>query len=122
MVARAHQTLIWERTRHMLRLRSALREFFPAAQAAYADLGLTAALKRARRHSVAARAEPGLIGYYAGASPDGTIAHVSIWDSEEHANQMGRLKEMIIDARADAEKAGVSFTTPIVNYPVDWVV
>jgi transposase len=43
VVARAHQTLIWERTRHTLRLRSALREFFPAALVAYADLGLTAA-------------------------------------------------------------------------------
>jgi hypothetical protein len=27
VVARAHQTLIWERHRHMLRLRIALREF-----------------------------------------------------------------------------------------------
>ena len=43
VAARAHQTLIWERTRHTLRLRSALREFFPAALAAYAGLGLTAA-------------------------------------------------------------------------------
>jgi transposase len=83
VVARAHQTLIWERTRHTLRLRSALREFFPAALGAYADLGLTAAdtlellvrapapaaaakltatqisaaLKRARRHDVPARAQ-----------------------------------------------------------------
>ena len=83
VVARAHQTLIWERTRHTLRLRSALREFFPAALAAYADLGLTAAdtlellarapnpaaaakltlsqisaaLRRARRHDVPARAK-----------------------------------------------------------------
>ena len=64
---------------------------------------------------------PGLISYYAGSSPDGSMVHVSIWDSEEHASQMGRLKEMIIDARADSEKAGVSFI-PIVNYPVDWVV
>src|SRR6185437_2724009 len=38
LVARAHQTLIWERTRHVLRLRSALREFFPAALTAYGDL------------------------------------------------------------------------------------
>jgi hypothetical protein len=30
IVTRAHKTLIWERTRHMLRLRHALREFFPA--------------------------------------------------------------------------------------------
>jgi transposase len=43
VVARAHQTLIWERTRHMLRLRSSLREFFPGALAAYAPSGLTAA-------------------------------------------------------------------------------
>jgi transposase len=83
VVARAHQTLIWERTRHTLRLRSALREFFPAALVAYADLGLTAAdtlellarapapgpaaklttaqisaaLKRARRRDVPARAQ-----------------------------------------------------------------
>ena len=38
MVARAHQTLIWERTRHMLRLRAALRDFFPAALDAFDDL------------------------------------------------------------------------------------
>jgi transposase len=83
VVARAHQTLIWERTRHLLRLRSALREFFPAAQVAYAEVGLagadalellvkapdpvsaaklttaqiTAALTRARRHAVPAKAE-----------------------------------------------------------------
>jgi hypothetical protein len=31
VLARAHQQLIGERTRHLLRLRSALREFFPAA-------------------------------------------------------------------------------------------
>jgi hypothetical protein len=62
---------------------------------------------------------PGLISYYAGASPDGSMIHVSIWDSDEHASQMGQLKEMIVDARNDAEKAGVSFI-PIVNYPVDW--
>lgn len=35
VVARAHQTLVWERTRHMLRLRAALREYFPAALVAY---------------------------------------------------------------------------------------
>jgi transposase len=38
VLARAHQNLVWERTRHTLRLRSALREFFPAALAAYPDL------------------------------------------------------------------------------------
>ncbi len=38
VLARAHQNLVWERIRHVLRLRSALREFFPAALAAYPDL------------------------------------------------------------------------------------
>jgi transposase len=38
VVARAHKTLIWERTRHTLRLRYALREYFPAALEAFEDL------------------------------------------------------------------------------------
>src|SRR6266571_9439028 len=41
VVARAHQTLIWERTRHTLRLRAALRDYFPAALEAYKPLTLT---------------------------------------------------------------------------------
>jgi len=38
VVTRAHKTLIWERTRHTLRLRRALLDFFPAAVAAFDDL------------------------------------------------------------------------------------
>jgi transposase len=81
VVARAHKTLIWERTRHILRLRVALREFFPAALEAFAELSaaealellgrapdpvsaarlttaqVTAALKRARRHHAADKAQ-----------------------------------------------------------------
>jgi transposase len=38
VVARSHQTLIWDRHRHMLRLRTALREFFPAGLEAFDDL------------------------------------------------------------------------------------
>ncbi|GAA3796294.1 MULTISPECIES: IS110 family transposase [Streptomyces] len=41
VVARTHQTLIWERTRTFQRLRSTLREYFPAALNAYADIALT---------------------------------------------------------------------------------
>lgn len=41
VVTRAHQTLLWERTRHMLRLRVALRDYFPAALQVYKPLGLT---------------------------------------------------------------------------------
>jgi hypothetical protein len=43
IAARAHQKLIWERTRHLLRMRSALREYFPAALEAYAGLSLAGA-------------------------------------------------------------------------------
>ena len=38
VVARAHQSMIWDRQRHLLRLRAALREFFPAALEAFDDL------------------------------------------------------------------------------------
>jgi hypothetical protein len=41
IAARARQKLVRERTRHLLRMRSALREYFPAALEAYAGLGLT---------------------------------------------------------------------------------
>jgi hypothetical protein len=80
VVTRAHKTLIWERTRHTQRLRYALREYFPAALAAFEDLDapdtlellakapdpvsaarlsrsqIAAALKRARRRDVQAKA------------------------------------------------------------------
>jgi transposase len=38
LVARSHQSLVWDRTRQVLRLRGMLREFFPAALVAFADL------------------------------------------------------------------------------------
>jgi transposase len=38
VTARTHQSLIWDRTRHVLRLRSTLRDFFPAALAAFEQL------------------------------------------------------------------------------------
>jgi transposase len=79
VLTRAHKTLIWERTRHTLRLRQMLREFFPAALLAFDDLAapdtlellgrapdpasaarlstaqITAALKRARRRDLSAK-------------------------------------------------------------------
>lgn len=45
VLARAHQTLVWERTRHQLRLRSGLREYFPAALVAFNDLAAGDALE-----------------------------------------------------------------------------
>jgi transposase len=77
VVARAHKTLIWERTRQVQRLRHQLREYFPAALEAFEDLDapdvlellgkapdparaatltraqVSAALKRARRRGIA---------------------------------------------------------------------
>ena len=67
----------------------------------------------------AIKALPGLINYFSAVSPTGSMVHVSIWDSEEHAQQLSHLKVMIVDARQAAEAVGVSFT-PIVNYPIAW--
>ena len=39
LAARAHQSLIWDRSGHVLRLRAALGEFFPAALQAFPDPG-----------------------------------------------------------------------------------
>ncbi len=61
----------------------------------------------------------GLLAYYAGVSPNGSMVNVSIWDSDEHARQMESLKEMTVDARAAADAVGVE-RTPIVNYPITW--
>src|ERR1700736_5131115 len=38
VLARAHQSLIWSRTRHTNALRNALREYYPAALVAFDDL------------------------------------------------------------------------------------
>jgi hypothetical protein len=56
LVARSHQAFIWDRTRHFLRLRSALREFFPAALAAFPDLLAPEALELLERAPDPARA------------------------------------------------------------------
>jgi hypothetical protein len=80
VVARTHKTMIWERTRQTQRLRYQLREYFPAALAAFEDLDapdalellakapdparaakltraqVSAALKRARRRDIPAKA------------------------------------------------------------------
>ena len=45
VLARAHQTLIWDRSRQVLRLRAALLEFFPAALQAFDDLAAPDALE-----------------------------------------------------------------------------
>lgn len=45
LLARTHQTLIWDRQRQVLRLRATLREFFPAALDAFPDLAASDALE-----------------------------------------------------------------------------
>ncbi|MEU4481974.1 IS110 family transposase [Micromonospora sp. NPDC023966] len=56
ILARVHQTLIWDRQRQVLRLRAALREFFPAAIAAFDDLHAGEALELLGRAPDPARA------------------------------------------------------------------
>jgi transposase len=56
LVARTHQSLIWDRTRHLLRLRGALREFFPAALQAFPELTASDALELLERAPDPARA------------------------------------------------------------------
>lgn len=62
---------------------------------------------------------PGLIHFYACVSPEGSVIHVSVWDTVEHAAQLDNLKEMAVIARGEAEAVGVAFH-PIINYPIDW--
>jgi hypothetical protein len=71
----------------------------------------------------AVRRLPGLIHFYAGVAAKGSIVQVSVWDTDEHAAQLDRLKEMVVDGRRDMEAVGVTFT-PIFNYPIDrtWIV
>ncbi|HET6868336.1 MAG TPA: hypothetical protein VFH80_20640 [Solirubrobacteraceae bacterium] len=64
---------------------------------------------------------PGLIHFYAGVSPEGSIVQMSVWDSDEHASQLNHLTEMTVTARGEAEAVGVRFT-PIVHYPIGWTI
>ena len=64
VLARAHQTLIWERTRSTNRLRSSLREYFPQALDTFDDLAgrdTLAVLARAATPSEAAKLTPGRV-------------------------------------------------------------
>jgi transposase len=56
VLARAHKTLIWDRTRHVQRLRHQLREYFPAALAAFEDLAAPDALELLGKASSAGQA------------------------------------------------------------------
>ena len=49
LVARAHQSAVWDRTRQVLRMRSALLQYFPAAVEAFEDLAAPDALSVLRR-------------------------------------------------------------------------
>ena len=65
LTARTHQSLIWDRSRHVARLRSTLREYFPAALLAFEDLDAPDALEllgRAPDPDQAARLSKTVIG------------------------------------------------------------
>jgi hypothetical protein len=104
LVARAHKTLIWDRTRAVQRLRHQLREYFPAALAAFEDLDapdalellgkapdparaarltraqVAAALKRARRRHIKDKTDAilaALRGEHLGLAPGLTAAYAA---------------------------------------------
>jgi len=104
VVARAHKTLIWDRTRQVQRLRHQLREYFPAALEAFGDLDapdalellgkapdpararrltraqVSAALKRARRRNIADKTSAilaALHGEHLGQPPALTAAYAA---------------------------------------------
>ncbi len=101
LLARAHQTAVWERTRQVLRMRSILLEYFPAAVQAFADLAapdalallgrapdpdraaklirgqLVSALRTARRHHVEVKA--GGSGSWSGAPCPTTSDDGACW-------------------------------------------
>jgi transposase len=56
VLARTHKTMIWERTREVQRLRHQLREYFPAALEAFADLDAPEALELLAKAPEPARA------------------------------------------------------------------
>ena len=56
VTARMHKTMIWERARQVQRLRHQLREYFPAALEAFADLDAPDSLELLARAPVPARA------------------------------------------------------------------
>ncbi len=63
-----------------------------------------AASKKTSEYIIPAiRRLPGLLHFYAGVSPKGSIVQVSIWDTDEHAAQLDRLKEMVVDGRSHPE-------------------
>jgi len=104
VVARAHKTLIWDRTRQVQRLRHQLREYFPAAIEAFEDLDapdvlellakapdparaakltraqVAAALKRARRRNIKDKTDAilaALRGEHLGQPPALTAAYAA---------------------------------------------
>jgi transposase len=56
VLARTHKTMIWDRTREVQRLRHQLRDYFPAALEAFADLDAPEALELLARAPEPARA------------------------------------------------------------------
>lgn len=82
---------------------------------------VTARLNQSSKTLVPAiKALPGCLSYYAGSDEtSNTMINVSVWDSLEHAQAMGSLREMAALAK-EFIALGVEFERPIVNYPVLW--
>lgn len=129
VLTRAHKTMIWERTRHLLRLRHALREFFPAALVAFSDLTavdtlellgaapdpasaaaltieqITAALTHARRRNRAAKAEviaAALRGEYLGQPAVVTAAYAATVRAQAAILTVLNIEIKTMEERVDA--------------------
>ena len=88
VLARAHQNLIWDRARHVNRLRSDLREFFPAALVAFDDL-----------------AHPDAIAVLTRASNPADAARLSVAQIRSVLRRGGRQRN--VDGRAAAIQSGL---------------
>lgn len=95
VLSRAHKTLIWERTRHLQRLRHTLREFFPAALDAFDDLAAADAL-----HLLAVAPDPA------------AAAALSIEAIEEALRQAGRRHRA-----AKAQQVAAALRAPQLRQP-----
>ena len=61
---------------------------------------------------------PGFIVYFAGVARTGALTHMSLWHSEQQANNLSHIHEMA-DAKHANDSVGVQLQ-PVVNYPILW--
>ena len=86
LASRTHQSLIWERSRHVLRLQSALVEFFPAALEALPDLDEPDALELLMHAP-----DPDAAAHLSAAKIEATLRRARRRGARERAQQIQRV-------------------------------